>query len=128
MSGHSLHGAERRRHPRLEQTIPIKISSDDVDIVTETKNLSCSGAFCLINKFLAPMTKLKLHLLLHFKRNNRSVTKRISCEGVVVRSESAVDQDAFQTAIFFSDIASRDSKIIHEFVEFVMHPHEPSAR
>ena len=121
-----LHGIERRRHPRLEQNIPLKIFSGDMDIVTETKNLSSSGALCLVNKFITPMTKIKLHFLLPLKRNNKTVNKRISCEGVVVRSQSATDQDSFQTAIFFSDIASRDSQIIHEFVESAMHPHESS--
>ena len=99
-----------------------------MDIVTETKNLSRTGAFCLVNRYISPMTRLKLHLLLPLKRNNKVVTKRISCEGVVVRSESAVDQDSFQMAIFFSDIAPRDGQVIHEFVESVMHSHEPSRR
>ena len=126
MSTKILHTAERRRAPRLEQQIPFKISSGDLDIVTETKNLSSSGALCLVNKFISPMTKLKLHFLLPIKRNNKVVNKRISCEGVVVRSQSAVDHDSFQTAIFFSDIAPRDSQTIHEFVEAAMHSHEPS--
>ena len=126
MSQHHLHGSERRRHLRLEKSIPIKISSGDMDIVTETKNLSCSGAFCLVDKFITPMTKLNVHLLLPLKRNNKMVSKRIHCEGVVVRSESAVDQDSFQTAIFFSDISSKDSQVIHEFVESTMYPHESS--
>ncbi|MBF0489393.1 MAG: PilZ domain-containing protein [Candidatus Omnitrophica bacterium] len=124
MSVRVLQGAERRRHVRLEQLIPFKISSGDLDFVTETKNFSSSGALCLVNKHITPMTKLKLHFLLPLKRNNKVVNKRISCEGVVVRSESAVDQDSFQTAIFFSDISPRDSQIIHEFVESAMPPHE----
>ncbi len=119
-------GDERRRHARLEHAIPLKISSGDLDMVTETKNLSSSGAFCLVNKFIPPMTKLKLYFLLPLRCNNKVVNKRISCEGVVVRSQSAVDQEFFHTAIFFSDISSRDSQIIHEFVESSMHPHEPS--
>ncbi|MBI3602185.1 MAG: PilZ domain-containing protein [Candidatus Omnitrophica bacterium] len=126
MISNGLHGPERRRHPRLEQTIPLKISSGEVDIVTETKNLSCSGALCHILKFIAPMTKLKVHLLLPLKRNHKTVTKHISCEGVVVRSESAAGQDYFNTAIFFSDISPRDIQIIYEFVESMMQPHESS--
>jgi len=119
-----LQGAERRRHARLDHAVALKISSGDSDIVTETQNLSSSGAFCLVNKYIAPMTKLKLNFLLPLKRNNKLVNKRISCEGVVVRSQSAVDQDSFQTAIFFSDIMPRDSQIIHEFVESVINSHE----
>jgi len=81
-----------------------------------------------MDKFITPMTKLKLHFLLPLLRNKKMVSKRISCEGVVIRSESAVDQDCFQTAIFFSDIAPRDSKMINEFVESVVHSHEPSVQ
>jgi hypothetical protein len=117
---HGASGAERRRHPRLEHNVPVKISSDDVDIVTETVNLSCSGAFCRINRHIDPMTKLKVHLLLPVRRNNKVATKKISCLGVVVRSQSVPDQDYFDTAIFFSDITPRDSQVIGEFVENVM--------
>jgi hypothetical protein len=110
-------GAERRRHLRLEHKVPVKISSGDLDIVTETKDLSCSGAFCRTTKFIAPMTKLKLNLLLPLRRNGKIVDKRIHCEGVVVRTESATDGDYFHAAIFFSDIAPKDSQAIAEFVE-----------
>lgn len=128
MSTQTLQGIERRRHSRLEQTIPLRISDGGIDIVTETKNLSSSGAFCLVNKFITPMTKLKLQFMLPLKRNNKVVQQRINCVGVVVRSQSAVDQDSFQTAIFFSDITPRDSQIIHEFVESAMRPHEPTSK
>ena len=123
-----MHNSERRRHARLERNIPLKISSGDVDIVTETKNLSSAGALCLINKFITPMTRLKLHILLPIKRSRRIVNKSISCEGVVVRCDGAVDQDSFETAIFFSDISPRDSQTIHEFVESSLNSHEPSRK
>jgi hypothetical protein len=110
-------GAERRRHPRLDHHVPVKISSEDADIVTETLNLSCSGAFCRINRRLEPMTKLKIHLLLPIRRNNKLETKKISCLGVVVRAQSVPDKDYFDTAIFFSDINPKDSQLIGEFVE-----------
>lgn len=110
-------GSERRRHPRLEHNVPVKISSGDLDLVTETSNLSCSGAFCRINKYIAPMTRLKLNLLLPLRKNNKIVTKRIHCEGVVVRTESSPQGDFFHTAIFFNEIAPRDSEIISEFVD-----------
>ncbi len=119
----SPHGIERRRHFRLEHNVPVKISSEDVDIVTETTNLSCSGAYCRVAKYIAPMTKLKINLLLPMGKTTKSgklTTKRIACQGVVVRTETVAGQDYFNTAIFFSDIASRDSQIISDFVqEFV---------
>lgn len=66
------------------------------------------------------MTKLKLNLLLPLRRNSKIVTKRIHCEGVVVRTESDAQADYFQTAIFFSDISPRDSQAIGEFVDSVI--------
>ena len=126
MSSYTPSGAERRRHLRLEHSIPVKISSGDVEIVSETTNLSCSGAFCRINKFLAPMTKLKLNLLLPIRKNNKIVTKRVHCEGVVVRTESIPTGDYFQTAIFFSDITPKDATIIHDFVESIVKEKNPN--
>ena len=66
------------------------------------------------------MTRLKLNLLLPLRKNNKIVTKRIHCEGVVVRTESGKEDDFFLTAIFFSDISPRDSQAIGEFVASVI--------
>ena len=83
---------EKRRHPRLEHKIPVKISSDHGDILTETKNLSCSGAFCRMEQRLEPMTKLRIHLLLPWRKNDKVTSKKITCHGVVVRVEAVAGQ------------------------------------
>jgi hypothetical protein len=111
---------EKRRYPRLEHNIPVKISSDHGDILTETKNLSCSGAFCQMTQRLEPMTKLKIHLLLPLRKNEKLTTKKITCQGVVVRAQAVQGKDYYDTAIFFSDIAPKDSHTINEFVESMM--------
>ncbi len=111
---------ERRRHPRLENHIPLKICSDDFDVVTETKNLSSSGAYCRVNKYLEPMTKLKIHLLLPLKKYHKVVTKKISCEGVVVRSESVPADQYFNVAIYFSDIAQKDVNCLNDYINSVL--------
>ena len=115
---------EKRRHLRVDYKIPVKISSDHGDILTETKNLSCSGAFCRVDQHLEPMTKLKIHLLLPMRKSNKVTTKKITCQGVVVRSQAASGQDYYDTAIFFSDIASKDSRTIHDFIESMMENNE----
>ena len=108
--------SERRRDPRIIGNIPVKVCSDDCDIVTETKNLSRSGAYCRINKYLEPMTKLKIHLLLPFKRNEKVLTKKVSCQGVIVRTESVPREEGYNIAIFFNDILNKDADCISEFV------------
>lgn len=119
MSEHQL-PQERRRHPRLEKNIPLKLCCGDFDIVTETQNLSRTGAYCRVNKFVEPMTKLKICLLLPLKRNNRTVTKKVNCQGIIVRTESVPGQDFFNMAIFFNDIQTRDADTIAEFVDMTL--------
>ena len=112
------HGSqERRQHPRLAGNIPLKICCGEFDVVTETQNISRSGAYCRVNKFIEPMTRLKICLLLPFRRDHRTVTKKINCEGIVVRTESLPHSDAFHVAIFFNDIQTRDGDTIAEFVD-----------
>jgi len=107
---------EKRRHLRVEYKVPLKISGDHGDILTETKNLSCSGAFCRVSQRLEPMTKLKVHLLLPLRKSDKVRSKKITCQGVVVRTQATVVEDYYDTAIFFSDIAPKDSRTINEFV------------
>ena len=113
-------GSERRKNPRVDHIIPLRISSDDVEIVTETENLSCSGVYCRSNKFIEPMTKLKIHLLLPFKKNKRTTTKKISCQGIVVRCETVPNAEHFNIAIFFNDISPKDIQTISDFVEIMI--------
>ncbi len=108
---------EKRRHLRVECKISLKISGDHGDILTETKNLSCSGAFCRMTQRLEPMTKLKVYLLLPWRKSDKATTKSITCQGVVVRAQAAGGEEYYNTAIFFSDIAPKDSRTINEFVE-----------
>ena len=111
---------EKRRHLRLDLKIPVKMSSDHGDILTETKNLSCSGAFCRVSQRLDPMTKIKVHLLLPFRKSNKIRSKKITCQGVVVRVQAVPGEEYYDTAIFFSDIAPKDSRSINEFIESMM--------
>ena len=111
---------ERRKDPRLENNIPVKICSEDADVVTETLNLSCAGAYCKVNKYFEPMTKLDIVLLMPLRRREKVVTKKISCQGVVVRTEPVPGGEQFNIAIFFSDISKRDSNTIADYVNTVL--------
>ena len=122
MPHHASHSSfqEKRRHLRVEFNVPVKISGDHGDILTETKNLSCSGAYCRMTQRLEPMTKLKVHLLLPLRKNNKVITKSITCQSIVVRTQEVAGEVYYDTAIFFSDIAPKDSRTINEFVESML--------
>ncbi|MFC1514353.1 PilZ domain-containing protein [Candidatus Omnitrophota bacterium] len=107
---------EKRQHPRLEKTLPLKLSSRHADIVTQTKNLSCNGAYCTVNKNLPLMTKLKITLLLPEKeKSSKEKSKRVTCVGVVVRSE-LIRQDRYDVAIFFEQIREKEKVKLEEYV------------
>jgi hypothetical protein len=112
--------SEKRRQPRVDNNLPLKISTDDIDLVTETKNISSSGVYCRVGKFLEPMTKLRITLMLPIKKTGKTSTKKVLCGGVVVRTENIPEGDGFNTAIFFNDIHPRDSRVLAQFVESLL--------
>lgn len=118
---------ERREHPRSGGNIPVKICCGDSDTVTETKNVSRTGAYCQVNKYIEPMTKLKICLLLPFKRNDKIVTKKVCCYGVIVRIESVEGNGCFNIAIYFNEIQSKDAEYISEYVDSALNTQEPSS-
>ena len=66
------------------------------------------------------MTKLKVHLLLPLRKSDKVTTKSITCQAVVVRVKIVEDENYYDTAIYFNDIATKDSRTISEFVESMM--------
>jgi len=106
----------RRHDPRVDNNIPIKIFQEDGDLVTETGNISRSGAYCKVSKYIAPMTKLRVNLLIPFRKNDKITTKKVSCEGVVVRTDAIPGKDQYNIAIFFQDITQRDADCIADYV------------
>ena len=116
-------GKERRRDPRVDNQIPVKIYHEDGDIVTETGNVSRSGISLKINKYIDPMTKLKVNLLLPLKKNGKLASKKIHCQGVVVRVENGKDKNVYNVAIFFNDISQRDAEVIADYVSNFLEDH-----
>ena len=107
---------ENRKYPRVGKQVPVKICQEDGNIVTQTANISRSGAYCRVNKYIEPMSRMKIHLLLPTRRHGKGATKKITCQGVVVRTESPAGEDYHNIAIFFNDISLRDADSIAEYV------------
>jgi len=103
---------ERRKHPRLKEILPLKIREAEFDISTETKNISASGAYCSVDRFLAPHTKLAIQLLLPFEREK---PKQINCKGIIVRTEKNLN-NTYNIAIFFNEIKRSDQIKISQYV------------
>ena len=68
---------ERRRYPRSNKRIAFTISLNDYDLVAESRNLSCNGVYCSVNRAIPEMTRLRMLLNLN--------GVYAECEGTVVR-------------------------------------------
>lgn len=107
---------ERRRYPRTKERVPLKIKNG-VDIFTQTENISCIGAYCPIDSYISPMTKLKITLLLPLKVRDKIINKKVECRGVVVRTEKTQDHP-YRIAIYFNQISRSDMQKINQYVDY----------
>ena len=111
---------DRRKHPRTATALPLKISKKGLAVITEIRNISCSGVYCRVNEPLSLMSKVGVTLFLPLNRNSKTSTERIKCNGVVVRSEPTILQEAdsaYQNiAIFFTDISRKNKNSIARYV------------
>jgi hypothetical protein len=106
---------ERRGEPRVVERLPLAVVDGGTVLATETRNLSASGVYCTLDRFIAPMTKLRMEweLPLLVRR------VRIRCTGVVVRVEPVVanpDQGGYRVAILFTELSPRHRAAITRFI------------
>ncbi|MBI3996035.1 MAG: PilZ domain-containing protein [Candidatus Omnitrophica bacterium] len=107
---------ERRRAPRIAEQVSLAIQDAESSLQTDTKNLSASGVYCTLSRFLAPMTKVELQ----FELPGALRRRRVRCSGVIVRVEPVIahaDQGLYHVAIFFTELSERDRAAIARFVQ-----------
>lgn len=106
---------ERRKTPRISEQVSLSLAHADGVIRADTQNLSTAGAYCVLDRFIPPLTKLELELNVPDGRHVRS----IRCLGVVVRVEPVLtspQRGRYQTAVLFTELSERDRSAIARFV------------
>lgn len=106
---------ERRLHPRINHGLPVKIAANGYDFITSTQNISCVGAYCHINKYIPPFTKIMVKLTLPAALKKESKGCKVECKGVIVRSEDEAE-GGFNIAIFFNDIKDAERQKISKYI------------
>jgi len=105
--------------------LPLTLTHEDGVLAATTRDLSASGAYCTLRRFIPPMTKLQIQLHL----STRSQPTRIACQGVVVRVKPPTPRSTlsrYQLAIFFNDIADRDRARLARYIDD--HLNQPGRR
>ena len=120
----STQPVERRKYPRISQDLPIRVAINGYDFMTSTSNISCTGAYCRIKKYLPPFTRVLVRLTLPIMNEIRNTFYDVSCKGVIVRSEDNEAAGDFNIAIFFNNIKETERKKIAQYVnQFLPHGH-----
>ena len=122
MATRLMAGSERRRAERVPERVTVSMTDGGRVFQTETQNISAVGAYCTLDRFIPPMSKLQLDFEL--PQSFRRV--RIRCAGVVVRVEPVVlsgQQLQYHVALFFTELSERHRSAISRFVrQRLAHP------
>jgi len=97
---------ERRDTPRVEARLQIElaIGSDDTTEMANTINISANGVYFTCNRYIEPLTKLGMRLLLGSESDDEP--ESIDVQGVVVRVEPEdrdADVEQWDIACYFTD-------------------------
>lgn len=112
---------DRRRQPRVEEKIPLKIKDEGFDAISVTKNISCSGVFCQVDGYFPLLSKVKIVLLLPSEEKSKAFPVHI--DGVVVRSEpvkSSPESNCRNIGIFFNKIKKQDQGRISNYINSIL--------
>jgi hypothetical protein len=113
--------SERRQRPRADARLSMRVESrheDDAHIVTESQNISASGVYCTSSRYLAPLSKVALTIVLPRLPGRSHAQELVKCEGIVVRCDpqSKRAEHAFQLACMFTALDARRRELLEEFV------------
>jgi c-di-GMP-binding flagellar brake protein YcgR len=116
-----MHTSERRKYPRVNQNLPIRVAVNGYDFMSSTRDISCVGTYCHVEKYMPPFTRVQVRLSLPIMDQTASTFYDVTCKGVVVRSEDG-NAGGFNIAIFFNDIKDEvRSKISQYIAQFLPH-------
>jgi hypothetical protein len=110
---------EKRKYPRVQSDLSLKLRHDDSDIITKAENISISGVYCKSAKPIPLMSKIRILLLLPKNRQDLKPTKKIETTGVVVREHPVIVEGKimhYDVAIFFDSLSEKEKEQISEHV------------
>ena len=111
---------ERRRSPRVEGQLSLKLTAPKFGLATETKNVSARGVYCRVDRHIPFMTKLKVSLVVPIQQGSQTVSRTIHGEALVVRSESQLVKDGQEkhfVALFFERMKPSDRLHLERYVQ-----------
>lgn len=113
---------DKRVHTRYKTKFPLKIYEPDLgSFSTTTINISAGGAYCTVPKFIAPMTKMMLKMVVpHHQKNGKLKEEVVRCEAAVIhikpeKGDKGVDK--YEIGLLFTNLKEKDKKKIEIYVK-----------
>jgi c-di-GMP-binding flagellar brake protein YcgR len=109
---------------RADAQLSMRVESGSTDgalmpIVTESRNISGSGVYCISPHYLAPLSKVALTIVLPAVPGRTPSQRLLKCEGVVVRcqaDEKARKGRSYELACSFLDLEAAARDRLEEYV------------
>ncbi len=114
--------SERRRHKRVNIRLSASIGTktDDPKVTIPSAlilDLSLGGAYCEVDRFVEPLTKVLLTIDFEPPGETDSRGEMAVCRGVVVRTEpEAGGADRYRMGILFTEISRHDKEKLQRFL------------
>jgi len=107
---------ERRKHPRIDVSLPLRLTISDNTVETRITNLSSSGIRFRTPDALPLMSRVQIALEL--PHTEAGPASPLAITGVVVRCEELADAATapFDRAIYFDDLSDRARSQLAQFV------------
>ena len=107
---------ERRKAQRVEAELAVTVKGGPGEAKGKALNISTSGIYFESPYFIAPLTKIRLELLIPDPRKGELP---VTCDGVVVRVEPEKKEPAvanYRVAILFTLVSESSLKILDAFI------------
>jgi hypothetical protein len=115
---------ERRRMSRADAQLSMRVEGSGAGgalapIVTESRNISGSGIYCLSPHYVAPLSKVAVTIVLPGLPGRTPRQRLLKCEGLVVRClhQATAGRDrSYELACSFLDLKDDSRQLLDEFV------------
>ena len=115
---------ERRKSHRVEARVPLQLEGREEEvggaiIPAESANLSEGGVYCEVGKYLPPLTRVSITLLLPAFGGKHSKAQEIKAEGVVVRNlpvKKGRKVIKYRIACAFTTISNEQREVVRDYI------------
>ncbi len=111
--------SNNRKHPRFVLILPLQISTSDFIVHTVSKNISCAGVFCDIDRFIPVDTDINVSMKLAYVLNGQKLQRTVKCKAKVARIDPAENRQkgTCRIGIAFDKIEGSDRDVLKQYIQ-----------